>query len=99
MSQLSVPVTVTKVTVSSTYNGEELSQDIPVQHPQGVEEALVIAQALMHFKQMGGFMIDTPTGMKFYMASKLDAPINFKVSTIQLAGVNDLPKTPASLRS
>jgi hypothetical protein len=86
MAELAVPQATTVVQVSGTLpNGEVVTLDIPVQHPAGVQGPQIVAHAYNTFKQMGGFLVDTPnSGMKFYMASKFDAPFTFEIKNIFL---------------
>lgn len=91
-----VPPATTVVGITGKLpDGSVIEQEFPVTHPIGAEGAQIIQAAFQLFKQLGGFVKDTPGGgMEFYMASKFDAPFSFIIKNVVLVGQNALPGKP-----
>jgi hypothetical protein len=85
VSEIIAAQKTTTVEVTATVDSEmreTISFDIQIAHTPEVGEEMILMAALNKVKANGGGIVHDATGMKFYPASKLLAPLTFKTKVI-----------------
>lgn len=98
MNTLAMPMKTSLVTVSSKIGSEPVSQEYPVNHPDGAQSKEILAAAFNLFQRIGGIVMETESEWWFCPIHMLTEPVKFEVRSVILADASALKSGPQFLQ-